>query len=109
MDDSNLSSSSSSSSSENKYSLTEVEKHNTQESAWIVIHNEVYDVTTFLDDHPGGPEILLAACGKDASEEFVDIGHSRDAIIMLEKYKIGTYIKPITNEKTKKSFNCIIL
>ena len=102
MDDNN-------SSNENKYSLADVEEHKTLQSAWIVIHDEVYDVTKFLDDHPGGPEILLHACGKDATEEFVDIGHSRDAIMMLEKYKIGTFIKPITDEKTKKSFNCIIL
>ncbi|KAK6160935.1 hypothetical protein DH2020_004316 [Rehmannia glutinosa] len=45
--------------------------------------DEVYNVTTFLDEHPGGDEIML---GKDVTDEFDDVGHNHDAWAMLEKY-----------------------
>ncbi|XVF80288.1 hypothetical protein PTKIN_Ptkin15bG0058700 [Pterospermum kingtungense] len=50
---------------------------------------QVYDVASFLEDHPGGDEVLLAASGKDATEDFEDVGHSDDANQMMEKYYIG--------------------
>ncbi|KAJ0093401.1 hypothetical protein Patl1_25972 [Pistacia atlantica] len=40
---------------------------------------EVYDVTKFLEDHPGGDEVLLLATGKDATDDFEDVGHSSSA------------------------------
>lgn len=33
-----------------QYSLAEVKKHNDNKSTWIAIHNEVYDVTAFLNE-----------------------------------------------------------
>lgn len=34
----------------NKFSLEEVKKHNAAGSSWLVIHNQVFDVTKFLDE-----------------------------------------------------------
>ncbi|OCF30695.1 L-lactate dehydrogenase (cytochrome) [Kwoniella heveanensis BCC8398] len=47
---------------------------------WIVVHGKVYDVTDFLDEHPGGAEIILRYAGMDATEEYEPI-HPPDAII----------------------------
>merc|ERR1719253_1816182 len=33
--------------------MSEVQKHTTKESAWVVLHDQIYDLTQFLDDHPG--------------------------------------------------------
>jgi cytochrome b5 len=52
---------------------------------------KVYDVTKYLDDHPGGAEVLLDVAGQDADEFFEDIGHSNDAREELKKYLIGTF------------------
>ncbi|XP_042431532.1 cytochrome b5-like isoform X2 [Zingiber officinale] len=52
-------------------------------------HSEVYDVTPFMEDHPGGDEVLLASTGKDATNDFEDIGHSTSARDMMAKYYIG--------------------
>jgi len=75
------------------YRLSEVEQHNItkgeNKSVWTVIHDKVYDITQFLDEHPGGEEILLENSGKDASEEFEDVGHSSDAREMLNDYYLG--------------------
>ena len=51
---------------------------------------KVYDITKYLDDHPGGAEVLLDVAGQDADEFFEDIGHSADARKELGKYLIGT-------------------
>ncbi|KAI5778292.1 FMN-dependent dehydrogenase-domain-containing protein [Geopyxis carbonaria] len=48
----------------------EVAKHNSRDSCWVIIHNNVYDVTDFLDEHPGGANIILRYGGKDATEEY---------------------------------------
>lgn len=42
-----------------------------------------------MDDHPGGDEVLLAATGKDATDDFEDVGHSTSAREMMDKYYIG--------------------
>ncbi|KAF9823403.1 hypothetical protein SFRURICE_006616 [Spodoptera frugiperda] len=68
----------------------EVKRHNTRKSVWMVIRNEVYDVTSFVDEHPGGEDPILEAAGQDATIAFEDVGHSEDAKAMLKKYKIGT-------------------
>jgi cytochrome b involved in lipid metabolism len=52
---------------------------------------KVYDVTKYLDDHPGGAEVMLDVAGQDADEFFEDIGHSNDARAELKKYYIGDY------------------
>jgi cytochrome b involved in lipid metabolism len=75
------------------YTEEEVSKHNTAQDCWIIIgevgERKVYDVTQYLDDHPGGPEIILDLAGQNANDEFEDIGHSNDARALMEKYVIG--------------------
>jgi len=48
--------------------MSEIKKHNTKDSAWVVIHGKVYDLTKFLPDHPGGEEVVLKWAGKDATK-----------------------------------------
>ncbi|RXI07661.1 hypothetical protein DVH24_005434 [Malus domestica] len=49
----------------------------------------VYDVTPFLEEHPGGDEVLLLAVEKDATDDFNDVGHSDSAREQMEKYYVG--------------------
>ncbi|OMO64234.1 hypothetical protein CCACVL1_21905 [Corchorus capsularis] len=63
--------------------------HKSNDILMIVQPPEVYDVTPFLEDHPGGDEVLLAAAGKDATDDFEDVGHSFDARAIMEKYLVG--------------------
>ena len=73
-----------------EYTWAEIEKHTTEGDCWVVIRGEVFDVTEFLPDHPGGKRAPLIYAGKDATEEF-DMLHKPE---LLEKYaseyKIGT-------------------
>ncbi|KAK4189039.1 FMN-dependent dehydrogenase-domain-containing protein [Podospora australis] len=52
------------------FSAEEVAKHTSPESCWVVIHGNVYDVTKFLPEHPGGSKIILQLAGRDATAEF---------------------------------------
>ncbi|KAJ3110052.1 hypothetical protein HDU96_006942 [Phlyctochytrium bullatum] len=89
----------------------DVSSHNTREDCWMVIDKKVYDITKFLDEHPGGEEVLLEQAGKigkvgkrcssevqevdfsiigtDATEAFEEIGHSDDARDLLKKFYKG--------------------
>jgi len=67
----------------------ELAKHNTAEDCYICISGRVFDVTTWLADHPGGVEVILDLAGKDATKEFEEIGHSEYAVEVSEKFLIG--------------------
>ncbi|KAL3511027.1 hypothetical protein ACH5RR_030428 [Cinchona calisaya] len=71
------------------YTMQEAAQHNTNEDCWVVIDGKVYDVSAYLDEHPGGDDVLLSATGKDATEEFEDAGHSKSARELMEKFCIG--------------------
>lgn len=47
-----------------------VSSHNSPQSCWVVLYNKVYDVTSFLSEHPGGSKIILKLSGTDATEEY---------------------------------------
>lgn len=46
-------------------------------------------MTNYLEEHPGGSALLVEVAGKDATEEFVEAGHSEDADEVLEGLCIG--------------------
>uniref|UniRef100_A0A669R199 Cytochrome b5 heme-binding domain-containing protein n=1 Tax=Phasianus colchicus TaxID=9054 RepID=A0A669R199_PHACC len=89
------------------FTLEEVGKRNSNREAWLVIHGRVYDVTRFLEEHPGGEEVLLEQAGRDATESFEDVGHSTDAREMLKQYYIGE-VHPDDRKKggSKVSYSC---
>lgn len=52
-----------------------MQKHKSRDSCWVILNGEVYDVTTFLPNHPGGVSSILAVAGTDASRIFAPIHH----------------------------------
>lgn len=70
------------------FTLKEIAKHNTAESAWIIVHDKVYDCTSYLKDHPGGEASIVMNAGTDTTEEFEAI-HSQKAQNLLADYYIG--------------------
>lgn len=50
----------------------------------------MYDVTKYVQDHPGGADVLIDVAGQDATTAYEDVGHSEDANEILEEYCIGT-------------------
>ncbi|KOS17391.1 putative cytochrome b5 [Escovopsis weberi] len=73
-----------------EYTYQDVAEHNTKSDVFVVIHDKVYNVTNFVDEHPGGEEVLLDVGGQDATEAFEDVGHSDEARESLDKLLVGT-------------------
>ncbi|XP_017757313.1 PREDICTED: cytochrome b5-like [Eufriesea mexicana] len=82
------------------YTREEVAKHNHSSDLWFIINNRVYDVTKF-SNHPGGEEILLEQGGRDCTQEFEDIGHSRDARDLMLQFKIGEVVQEDETEEDR--------
>merc|ERR1712157_100828 len=57
----------------------EIAKHSSETDCWCIVGDEVYDVTNFLSEHPGGQKAIMLFAGKDATEEF-DMLHDRKVI-----------------------------
>lgn len=53
--------------------------NNTNKCCLVGIYNSIFDITKFLEFHPGSHETLLIHSGCDATDFFEDVGHSRSA------------------------------
>lgn len=79
--------------SERVISLNELAQHSTAESCWKEIGGRVYDITSYIPNHPSALEELVAWCGKPASEAFsgdaAGHSHSAGAARMLASMQVG--------------------
>jgi len=80
-------------------SMEELAQHNSTHSCWLSIDGTVYDVTDWLQAHPGGAGVLLAAAGGDASAAFRAQSHSATAIQRMQDFKVGVLNDPELNAK----------
>ncbi|CAI6063195.1 unnamed protein product [Clonostachys chloroleuca] len=74
-----------------QFTQAEVAEHNTKGDLYIVLRGKVYDLTPFVDEHPGSAEILIDAAGQDCTEAYDDAGHSDEANEILLELEIGTF------------------
>jgi len=72
------------------YTLADVAKHSTQADCWTAVSGSVYDVTKWIPQHPGGPDVIIAMCGIDGTASFEGVhgGQSNPANV-LTGFKIG--------------------
>jgi len=89
-----------------QFTVDEVKQHDTPEDLWMIIYNNVYNVTHFAKDHPGGVEVLYDCGGVDATEAFDDVAHSDDAVAMLEPYLVGELVpsQRVAHKNCRTSF-----
>ncbi|KAJ5385381.1 Cytochrome b5 [Penicillium concentricum] len=83
-----------------EYTLKDVAAHNTKGDIWMIIHGQVFDLTEYLQDHPGGADALIEVAGTDATAAYEDVGHSEDAREIMQPFLVGTlknahqYVRP---------------
>ncbi|KAF7554271.1 hypothetical protein G7Z17_g3028 [Cylindrodendrum hubeiense] len=78
------------------FTRDEVLQNNSEESLWCIIDSWVYDLTEFLDAHPGGRSVLVQVGGRDATDDFYNL--HRQAV--LDRY-IHLRIGSIADEKPR--------
>jgi cytochrome b involved in lipid metabolism len=77
------------------YTLAEVATRNTQANCWTVVFDKVYNITSYIKNHPGGASSISKICGKDGTSIFDNKhGGSSSQAIILSTYKIGALYKP---------------
>jgi len=76
-------------SAEKEFTYSDVAEHNVKKNIYVVVHDKVYDATSFVDEHPGGEEVLMDVGGQDATEAFEDVGHSDEAREVLDGLLVG--------------------
>ncbi|MEI6169703.1 MAG: cytochrome b5-like heme/steroid binding domain-containing protein [Candidatus Saccharibacteria bacterium] len=77
------------------YSRADVALHKSYKDCWLIINSNIYDITAYTDQHPGGADLILMYCGKDATSAYNTkggrrSGHSSRADSILSSYRIGT-------------------
>ncbi len=78
----------------NSYTMAQIAVHNTGTNCWTTVQGNVYDVTSWINRHPGGSDAILSLCGKDGSAAFDDQhGGERRPERELASFKIGTLVK----------------
>ncbi len=76
------------------FTMADVATHNSESSCYTVVRGEVYNLTSFASQHPGGDRAILSICGKDGTTAFVNQhgGRPRQEN-MLTGFKIGDLAK----------------
>ncbi len=73
------------------YTLAQVKTHKTSSDCWSAILGSVYNLTTWIPQHPGGTSQIIALCGTEGSVAFWGKhGASATAQAALAGFKIGT-------------------
>ena len=90
-----------------EYTMEEVSKHNAFPSIWSVYKGDVYDITMFINVHPGGKKILEKVYGKDMTALFNKFHGYVNINAMIGPLKIGTISKEKSNFNIPKNENPI--
>lgn len=72
------------------YTMAQVAQHNDATSCWSAIDGNVYDLTSWIDQHPGGDKNILKICGIDGTSAFNSKhGESAKAQVKREEFLLG--------------------
>lgn len=71
-----------------QYTLEDVAKHNQPDDAWIAIRGKVYNISKWMDKHPGGKVILTTMAGKDCTDPFI-CSHPKEVEKKLPYFLVG--------------------
>ncbi|KAI5807423.1 cytochrome b5 [Peziza echinospora] len=85
-----------------EFTYDDVKVHDSKNDLWVVVNDKVYDITKFVDEHPGGEEVLLDVAGVDSTEAFDDVGHSDEAREILATLLVGNIKGGSTKPKPTK-------
>lgn len=75
------------------YTMAQVTEHGSDTSCWTAIDGSVYDLTTWIKEHPGGKSAILRICGKDGTNDYnSQHGGQARAERELASFRLGALI-----------------
>lgn len=86
------------------YTRCQVRRHNSAESAWLVVGDSIYDATEYMQHHPGGTTCILKKAGGlvDCTEDLRF--HSRTGRRVWQKYYVGKLIPCAESERERRQW-----
>ena len=81
------------------FTLAEVAKHDKKDDVWVIIKGKVYDLSEFVDEHPGGVEAIMKRAGGDATEGFFGPQHPSRVHDMIDEYLVGEIVDEADKDK----------
>ncbi len=93
----------------NEYTIEEVQQHTSLDDLWTIYRNNVYNITDFVNNHPGG-SIISEAGGRRLEEVWEEYGYEwhngNDSVLsILESYKIGRLVEAYTSKSVYDNLN----
>jgi delta8-fatty-acid desaturase len=90
-----------------KFSRADVALHNRKEDCWVIVENKVYDVTDFVESHPGGEILILDVAGRDVTDPFL----ANHPSFVPEKYlplmQVGVVSDPVEPVESVKRYRAL--
>ncbi len=76
-------------SSKRLVSMQELQAHNTTDDCWVAFHGDVYDMSRFAKQHPGGSHLIEDLAGSDGTDRFQSI-HKKGKLKLVDDDRVGT-------------------
>lgn len=76
------------------YTTAEIATHASLNDLWVIIDDKVYDLTDYVDEHPGGTDAIAKNAGKDATVGFKGPQHPSRVFDIVEEYRVGVVATP---------------
>lgn len=84
-------------------SISEIKTHNSKTDCWSIVNGNVYNLTSYVKNHPGGEAVLANICGKDGSKAFVNQHNSQSKPNnVLKSFLLGPFGSSIPSEMGQK-------
>eukprot|EP01126_Amoeba_proteus_P005651 TRINITY_DN1191_c0_g2_i3.p1 TRINITY_DN1191_c0_g2~~TRINITY_DN1191_c0_g2_i3.p1 ORF type:complete len:224 (-),score=38.47 TRINITY_DN1191_c0_g2_i3:107-778(-) len=86
-----------------EFTISEISAHNKEDDCWLIIGTKVYDLTKFVNDHPGGAEAILRQSGpnRDATAGFKGNQHPDTVEDQVRQFLRGK-LKEYTREEISR-------
>jgi len=76
-----------------RITVEELRRHNSRETGnWVVLYGQVYDLTEYIEEHPGGVEAITDVGGMDGTEKFQAV-HNRELLDSMGFEPLGELIE----------------